>query len=172
MMHPCRGTPHHIDKLPLAGVSMLEVCILFPVPVSCWSELVWRDRSSSVCKPVVSVCYRIGITIHPTIPLLLSKYIFIIPHSVVLVQWPPHPVSQWQGLGLQDWLKARGENTSALHSARSWESFQCSNWAPQVPRAAQPTSGYLWLHDQKAGLPQGENPVGRICIYVGHPWAL
>ena len=83
----------------------------------------------------------------------------MIRHSVVLVQWPPYPVSQWQGLDLQDWPEDRGENTSTLHLARSWECFQCSDWAPQAPGGAQPTSGHLWLLHQKAGLPQGENPM-------------
>lgn len=80
---------------------------------------------------------------YPPTVLLLSKYILMIRHPVVLVQWPPHPVSQWQGLGLQDWPEARGENTSTLHLARSRESFQCSCWAPQVLSQCQGIFGCM-----------------------------
>lgn len=131
----------------------LEVCILSSVPVLCWSELVWRSRSSDLLKPVKFAEHKslFGLStpaMHILICIYLYAYTYAYKYVWMIHHWlfwfSGHP-TQWQGL--EDWPEANGENTSTLHPARSWESFQCSAWAPQVPRVAQPASGYLWLHD-------------------------
>lgn len=115
----CWGPPQARLILPGVSVLMAGPEHPLPAPVLGWSRLLWRGSSSDLRGPVRAVRCRTEITV----PLPLSKYVSIMPHAVVLVQWPLHPVSQWRGLGAQDWPEARGENTSTLRLARSRESF-------------------------------------------------
>lgn len=91
-----------------------------------WCALPWRGRSSALCRPGPSACCRAESP--PALGTPPAEQTRSAPASLSgsgSVATPPHPVSPLQGLG--------PEKTSTLHLARSWERFQCRNWAPRVP---------------------------------------